>query len=259
MKILFFGDIFGRPGRTAVKRFLEEEKENLKVDLVIANSDNITSGRGPTEKTYREMIDAGIDVLTPGDHIWDQKEAPDLLSDKKTRISRPLNCPVSCPGKDFVELEVNGQKVVVVGLLGRVWTVEGVDSPFVKMDEFLKDRKNKIVIVDFHAEATSEKIALSYYLAGRVSAVLGTHTHVQTADEKIINGTAVICDVGTNGPADSVIGVKKEQSIKRFTTGMPVSFEVADGSVQINAVLVSVDDKSGEALSIERINKIIEP
>lgn len=258
MKILFFGDIFGRPGRNAIKRFLEEEKESLGVDLVIANSDNIASGRGPTIKTYQEMIEAGVDVLTPGDHIWDQKESVELLEDKKTRIARPLNFPDSVPGKKFVEIEVRGKKIVVVGLIGRVWTMEGLDSPFARTDEFLQEQRNKLVIVDFHAEATSEKVAMGHYLAGRVAAVLGTHTHVQTADEKIINGTAYISDTGLCGPADSIIGVVKEQSLKRFTTALPVVFEVAEGPAQINAVLFEIDDKTGEAKKIERIQRVYE-
>jgi len=255
MKVLFFGDIFGRPGREAVTRFLEEEKERLGADLVIANCDNIASGRGPTQKTYDEMIAAGVDVLTPGDHIWDQKEAINLVGDKKTKISRPSNCPKICPGKDFVEIEVKGKKVLVVGLIGRVWTMEGLESPFATMDEFLKEHKNQLVIVDFHAEATSEKVALGQYLAGRVAAVLGTHTHVQTADEKIIDGTAYISDTGACAPTDSVIGVVKEQSVNRFLTGMPVSFDVAEGPTQINAVLVEIDDKTFEAKKIERIQR----
>ncbi|MFA4891712.1 MAG: TIGR00282 family metallophosphoesterase, partial [Candidatus Gracilibacteria bacterium] len=243
MKVLFFGDIVGRAGRNAVKRFLSEEKGKIKPDLVIANSDNIASGRGPTLKTYEEIIQSGVDVLTPGDHIWDQKEVIELLESKKAKIARPLNFPKICPGKNHVEVEVKGKKVAVVGLVGRVWTLEGLDSPFAKMDEFLSEHQNKFVIVDLHAEATSEKVAMGHYLAGRVAAVLGTHTHVQTADEKVINKTAYISDTGSCAPTDSVIGVVKEQSLKRFTTGLPVIFDVAEGPCQINAVLVEIDEK----------------
>ncbi len=257
IKILFFGDIFGRPGRNAVKQFIEKNKVSLGVDLVIANSDNMTSGKGPNLKTYSEMIEAGVDVLTSGDHIWDQKEAIDLVEGKNYRIMRPANYPKTCPGKGSVEVEVKGRKVVISSLLGRVWTAEGLDSPFVVADEIIKDNKDKVIIFDFHAEATSEKIAFGHYVCGRASCVFGTHTHVQTADEKIISDTAFISDSGSCGPYDSVIGVVKGQSIKRFTTGMPMTFDVADGPVQINALLVEVDEKTAKAKSISRIQEII--
>jgi len=259
MKILFFGDIFGRPGRGAVKRFLEENRQKLGVDLVIANSDNVASGRGPTKKTCREMLEGGVDVLTAGDHIWDQKEVFEIFEQRDCRLLRPLNYPEGVPGRGYISLPIGGREVLIVSLLGRVWTAEGLDSPFSVMDKLLGERKEKIIVVDFHAEATSEKIALGHYLDGRVSAVLGTHTHVQTADEKILGeGTAYISDTGQCGPSDSVIGVKKQQSIKRFRTGLPVTFDVADGPTQINAVLVEIDPKTGRAKKIERITESYE-
>ena len=258
IKILFFSDIMGRPGRTAVKRFLEENKSKIKPDLVIANADNVASGRGPTAKTVDEMKDAGVDILTCGDHVFDQKEAEIVLQDS-SKLIRALNYPKGDPGQGFAIKKVGNTDVLIVSLLGRVWTAEGIDSPFSAMDEILKDRKEKVIIVDFHAEATSEKIALNHDLAGRVSAVIGTHTHVMTADERILKEhTAVISDSGFNGPYDSVIGVKSEQSIARFRTAMPVNFDLADGPVQVNAVLLEIDEDTGQAKSIKRIQEIFE-
>ncbi|MCX6809601.1 MAG: TIGR00282 family metallophosphoesterase [Candidatus Berkelbacteria bacterium] len=258
MKVLFFGDVFGRPGRSGIKRFIEENKTKNKIDLVIANVDNVASGRGPTQKTYRELLDAGVDVMTSGDHIWDRKEVSNILEEKNSKLLRPLNYPKLCPGKGSIEINIGGIVVLIVSMLGRVWTTEGLESPFDKIDEVIEKSKAKIKIIDFHAEATSEKIAFGRYVAGRVSAVLGTHTHVQTADERIINKTALISDVGFCGPNESVIGVEQDQSIKRFRTGMPVTFDVAEGPVQINAVVVTVDDKTGETKKIERIFEILD-
>jgi len=257
MKILFLGDVVGRTGRRVVARFLEAEKKNY--DLIIANADNVASGRGPTEKTYDEMLEAGVDVLTCGDHIWDQREVTRIFEKKNCRLVRPANYPEICPGKGWISFNILGQDVLIVSMLGRVFTAEGIDSPFQIIDEILKSNKEKIVIVDFHAEATSEKMAFGYDMAGKVSAVLGSHTHVQTSDERIIDGkTAYISDTGSCAAYESVIGVKHEQSIKRFRTGMPVTFEVAEGDAQINAVSIEIDEATGHAISIERINKIVE-
>ncbi len=256
LKILFFSDIVGRPGRAAVKKYLEENKSKIKPDLVIANADNIASGRGPTIKTVDEMIEAGIDILTCGDHVYDQKEASLVLQDSD-KLIRPLNYPKADPGRGYVAKKIKKTDVLIVNLLGRVWTAEGLDSPFSAMDELLKERKEKVIIVDFHAEATSEKIALSYDLAGKVSAVIGTHTHVMTADEQILkNHTAMISDSGFNGPHESVIGVVPDQSIYRFRTAMPIMFELAEGPSQVNAVLLEIDEKTGAAKSINRIQEI---
>lgn len=258
MKILFFGDIFGRPGRTAVKKFLEEQREVLGVDLVIANADNVASGRGPTNKTYQEMVDAGIDVVTCGDHIWDNSEVTESLQSKNSVLVRPANYPDQDPGKGVITVNVKGTEVLVAVFLGRVFTSEGLNSPFTKYDELVKNRKEKIKIIDFHAEATSEKYAFGYYTCDDASAILGTHTHVQTADEYIMEKAAYISDVGSCGPTDSVIGVKKEISLKRFLTGIPQRFEVSDGVAQINAVVVEIDEKTGQALSIKRINEVLD-
>lgn len=258
MKILILGDVFGRIGRNAVKQYLEDAREKLKLDLIIANADNVASGRGPTLKTYEEMIEAGIDVMTCGDHIWDQKEASEILTKRDSKLIRPANYPADCPGKGSISVEVKGQKVAIVALLGRVFTTEGLESPFTVADKVLADLKEKIIVVDFHAEATSEKNALGYYLADRVSAVVGTHTHVQTSDERIIDGCAYISDIGFCGARDSVIGVKKELSIQRFLSAMPLKYEAGEGRAQVNGVVITIDEKTGRAGSIERIFEIIE-
>lgn len=258
MKILFFGDIFGRPGRTVVKAFIESCKQDLKPDLIIANADNLASGRGPTLKTYEEMIEAGVDVLTCGDHIWDQSEALEILENKSSKLIRALNYPEKAPGCGFISIKVKGTDVLICSLLGRVFTAEGLDSPFNAYDKIVRPRKEKVKIIDVHAEATSEKYALGHYVSDDASAVIGTHTHVQTADEQIVNKCAYITDVGSTGPTDSVIGVQKELSIKRFLTGMPLKFEVSDTKAQVNAVVIDIDPKTGQAISIERINKVLD-
>jgi len=258
MKILFFGDIFGRPGRTIVKAFLESCKQDLKPDLIIANADNLASGRGPTLRTYEEMIEAGVDVLTCGDHIWDQNETLEVLESKASKLIRAINYPDRAPGRGLISIKVKGTDVLVCSFLGRVFTAEGLDSPFAKYDEIIRSRKERVKIIDFHAEATSEKYAFSHYVSDDASAVIGTHTHVQTADDQIVNKCAYITDVGSSGPTDSVIGVQKELSIKRFLTGMPLKFEVSDTKAQINAVVIDIDPKTGQAISIERINKVLD-
>jgi hypothetical protein len=259
IRVLFFPDIVGRPGRTAVKRYLSEKRDELKPDLVIADADNLASGRGPTIKTADEMLDDGIDVLTCGDHIWDQNEITDYLNNKDSKLLRPINYPKSSPGRGSLSFEVKGQKVLIISALGRVFTSEGLDNPFEVISEEIKSAKEKIIIVDFHAEATSEKVALGFFLAGKVSAVIGTHTHVQTSDERILKDhTAYISDSGSCAPYDSVIGVKAEQSIKRFTSGMPVKFDLAEGPTQVDAVLLEIDEKTGQAKSIKRIKEIFD-
>lgn len=255
MRILFFGDIFGRPGREAVKRFIDEQAESLKPDFIIANAENASSGRGPTSRTAKEILDYGVDLITLGDHCWDQKDLIDVLEENDTRVIRPLNYPAISEGIGFKKIAKGSHSLTVVSLLGRVFTTEGLDSPFQRIDELI-EREDGPFLIDLHAEATSEKEAIGNYVNGRAAAVLGTHTHVQTADEGILSGgTAYISDVGMCGPVDSVIGVKKELSIERFITGKPLKFEVAEGDTKINAVIIELDD-SGKALSIERINEI---
>jgi len=256
MRVLFMGDIVGKPGRTVIKKALPGLKKKEGIDFVIANGENAAGGSGLTPPICDELLSYGIDVITSGDHIWKKKEIVDYIS-TTDRVLRPLNYPAGAPGYGAVVVEsAGGDKVGVINLLGRVFMAP-LENPFAagrREAERLKE-KTPVIIVDIHAEATSEKIALGYYLEGMVSAVIGTHTHVQTADEKILpKGTAYISDCGMTGPFDGVIGRKKEQILARFLTQMPTHFEMAEGDVRINGVIVDVDAKTGEAEAITRVN-----
>ena len=256
IKVLYFGDIVGRIGRQAVRTYLEENKDKIKPDLIIANTDNVSSGKGPTVRAYEDMLDMGVDVLTCGDHIWDYAEAVNLLEDKNSKLIRPYNYPDICPGRGYINVTVGGIDVVVASMLGRVWTKEGLESPFTKTDELLSEVKSKVVIIDFHAEATSEKYAYAWDFAGKISAIIGSHTHVQTADAKIIEEfTGYTSDVGFCGPADSVIGVRPEDSIRVFRTGIKSALELAKGEAQINALILEIDETSGKCIGIEPISE----
>lgn len=263
IKILFIGDIVGSPGRAAIKALLPELKREESIDMVIANAENSAGGSGITPRTARDLFQSGCDVLTSGDHIWRRPEVMELLS-RDANILRPANFPQSTPGSGRVVFTTrSGLKVGVVCLLGRVYVDAMVTSPFVSIQEELKALKKDtdIVVVDIHAEATSEKVALGWFLDGKVSAVLGTHTHIQTADEKILpQGTAYITDVGMTGPYDSVIGRNKDKIIERFLTGMPTRFELGTKDIELHGALVEVDVSTGLAKSIKRINrKFTEP
>ncbi len=257
IKILFIGDIVGRPGRRAVCQFLAENKG--KYDFVIANGENLAAGKGMTFPKYEEMIQCGVNFFTSGNHIWNNDEFIPYLDDKKVKVIRPANYPESAPGRGSAEIKLkNGKKLLILNLQGRVFMKDDIEDPFVigknVIDEY---SKNYIIIVDFHAEATSEKIALGYYLDGKVAAVLGTHTHVQTADEKILaGGTAFISDVGMSGPENSVLGVKKEIIIEKFLTQLPLSHKVATGNSLFNAVELEVNPKTNLAEKIKRISRI---
>jgi len=244
------GDIIGRPGRQVVHKLLPGLREQYGLDLVIANGENTAGGFGLTSTTARELLDAGVDVLTSGNHIWAQKEIIPYL-DGEMPILRPLNYPPGVPGKGYL---INKQ-AMVVNLIGRTF-MANFDCPFRAMDKLLSEFKHRqpVIIVDFHAEATSEKVAMGQYLDGRVSAVLGTHTHVGTIDAQLLpQGTAYVTDVGMTGPINSVIGDDTESVLQRFLTMMPHRLSVGKGETILNAVLVSVDDKSGRATSIDRI------
>jgi len=244
------GDIIGKPGRQAVHKLLPGLREQYGLDLVIANGENTAGGFGLTSTTARELLDAGVDVLTSGNHIWAQKEIIPYL-DGEMPILRPLNYPPGVPGKGYL---INKQ-AMVVNLVGRTF-MANFDCPFRAMDKLLSEFKHRqpVIIVDFHAEATSEKVAMGHYLDGRVSAVLGTHTHVGTIDAQLLpQGTAYVTDVGMTGPINSVIGDDTESVLRRFLTMMPHRLSVGKGETILNAVLVSVDDKSGRATSIDRI------
>jgi len=257
MKVLFIGDIVGSPGRKAIKELVPGIVKKNKISCVIANAENAAGGSGITPPIAEELLGYGADVLTSGDHIWKKKEITEILN-SETRILRPLNYPKETPGFGSTVLETTtGVKVGVINLVGRVF-MQAVECPFRRCrEEVEKIRKTTSnIFVDIHAEATSEKIALGWFLDGLVTAVMGTHTHVQTADERVLpEGTAYITDAGMTGPFDSVIGRKKEQILNRFLTQMPTRFEMAEDDVRLNAVIVDFDEKTGKANSIERVQK----
>ena len=254
MRILFIGDIVGRPGRRAVEVLLPGLREEFQLDLILANVENAASGRGIQPASAKEIWDAGVQVFTGGNHIFDRAEGIDLIA-SDPRMVRPLNLPPGTPGRGVGLYEVGDATIAVVNLLGRVF-MRPVDCPFRAIDatlESLAGRTN-LVFVDFHAEASAEKIAFGWHLDGRVSACIGTHTHVQTADERVLpGGTAYLTDVGMTGPHDSVIGVRKEEAIRRMVSGLPVRFQTAEADVRLHAVFVEIDETSGRALRIERI------
>jgi len=258
MKILFLGDIFGSPGRASLSRELPELIRRYDVELVIANGENAAGGIGINPGIADSLLCTGVDVLTSGNHIYKKKEIYDYIRNQP-RLLKPVNFPPSTPGSGiyfFIDRKMGSPETAVISLCGRVF-VENLDCPFRKMDEILPEiqRRTRIIIVDFHAEVTSEKVAMGWYLDGRVSAVIGTHTHVQTADERILpKGTAYISDAGMVGSRDSVIGVKKELIIERFVKMMPQKFVVADDDCWINGVIIDIDDNSGHSKRIERIN-----
>lgn len=260
MKILFVGDIVGSPGRQAARELLPKLKKNKKIDFIIANAENAAGGSGLTPDIANELFDIGIDVITSGDHIWKKREIYDFLNADK-RILRPANYPKADPGRGVTIVESSdGINVGVMNILGRVF-LSAIECPFKTAQELAAQLKEKtpIIIVDIHAEATSEKIALGKFLDGSVSAVLGTHTHVQTADEAILTlGTAYITDVGMTGPFDSVIGRKTGQIIERFLTQMPAKFEVAAGDIRLQGAIIDIDDKTGKASRIERVHERLE-
>jgi len=257
MKILFIGDIVGSPGRKSVNKLLPGLKEEYSLDFVIANAENASGGSGIVPKVADELFNSGVDVITSGDHIWKKSEIYELLGREK-RILRPINFPASSPGKGSGIFKTKkGEKVGVINVNGRVF-MEALDCPFKTTLAAQKElvQEAKIIIVDIHAEATSEKVALGWYLDGKVSAVLGTHTHIQTADERILpQGTAYLTDAGMCGPYDSVIGRKVENVLERFITGLPVRFEVAEGNIQLHGAVLDIDEKTGKAGSIERVQR----
>ncbi len=252
IKVLFIGDIVGRPGRSALKRWLPSWKSSQKIDFVVANGENAAGGMGLTEKVFHELIGIGIDVITTGNHVWSKKEIYPVL-DTSDRLLRPANYPENVPGKGWTLCSVKGEKVMIINLEGRVF-MKALECPFKTAEALIKGFKGKVILVDFHAEATSEKIALGWYLDGKVTAVVGTHTHVQTSDETLLpKKTAYITDLGMTGPVDSVIGMKREVVLHRFLTQMPSRFEVASGKTVISGAVIQVDCETGRATSIERI------
>ena len=255
MRILMIGDVIGRPGRRAVREALPGLREEHAVDLAIANGENTAGGLGLTSETAKELFDSGVDVITSGNHIWDQKEIIPFLEGEMA-IIRPLNYPPGVPGRGYV---IMGE-VLVVNLLGRTF-MGNFDCPFRAVDRLLEDLVDRpaVIIADFHGEATSEKVAMGWYLDGRVSAVLGTHTHVGTVDVRLLpKGTAYVTDVGMTGPVDSVIGDDADAVIRRFLTQLPHRLSVGKGSLVLNSVLVDVDERTGRATGITRVDRNLE-
>jgi len=274
MKLLFIGDIVGQPGRNVVKTLLPKLREQHALDFVIANGENSAGGSGITPKTAEEIFSAGVDVITSGDHLWDQKEVMELLASEK-RFLRPLNYPAGTPGHGSGVFEIKAGSsrcddrtaqravpanlsIAVLNVQGRTFMQPPLENPFTLALEEVKRlrERTKIIFVDFHAEATSEKIAFGRFLDGQVSAVVGTHTHVQTADEQILpHGTAYLTDAGFTGPHDGCLGREIEPVIKRFLTGMPQRFEVAKNRVQLHGAVIEIDDANGKAIKIQRVSE----
>lgn len=256
VKLLFIGDIIGKPGRQVISRELHRLVDRYMVDLVIANGENAAGGFGITEETANELYKCGIDVLTSGNHIWDKKDSLNFIN-RAEKLLRPANYPDGTPGRgSALFTTAGGAKVAVLNLEGRVF-MNNLECPFRTADREISQlyTETPIIFVDFHAEATSEKTSLGWYLDGRVSALIGTHTHIQTADERILpGGTAYLTDAGMTGGFDSVIGVKKEEAITKFLSQLPVKFDVAKNNLRLNGVVVVVNEQTGKALSIERIN-----
>jgi len=255
VNILFIGDIVGKPGRMALARVLPDLKQEHSISFSIGNAENAAGGFGLTPDVADDLLGLGFDVLTSGNHIFDKREIIDYL-DRKDRVLRPANYPAATPGKGACLTQLgNGVQVGVLNLMGRVF-LDQIDCPFKKADEEVKKlrEQTRIIFVDMHAEVTSEKVAMGRYLDGKVSAVVGSHTHVQTADDRILaRGTAYLTDAGMTGPADSVIGIRTETVISRFLTRLPRRMETATGDGQVNGAVVSVDPETGHALKITRI------
>jgi metallophosphoesterase (TIGR00282 family) len=256
VRILFIGDVYGKPGRKAVRHFLPRLREQYHPDVVLANGENMAGGAGITRDTAREMFDLGVDALTTGNHVWDQREAIEYL-DEEPRIVRPLNWPPGTPGRAWTDVSVNGETLTVVNVQGRVF-MKSLDDPFRGMDALLLQLEGrKHIFVDVHAEATGEKQALGFYLDGRVSALVGTHTHVPTADAHVLpKGTAYITDVGMVGPRDSIIGSDPTAIIDRYLTQMYRRLEMGRGPVMFNAVVIELAS-DGHATSIQLVQDLL--
>ena len=257
MKLLFLGDIVGRPGRDLIRRHVRALASRYDADLVIANGENAAGGAGITRDNMLEIRSAGVDVITTGNHVWDKRETLEFIGNEP-RLLRPANYPDGTPGTGSCVVDAkNGVRVGVINVMGRVF-LHAIDDPFRAAErEIARVRGDgaQVIFVDVHAETTSEKIALSYYLDGKVTAVIGTHTHVQTADERILaGGTACLTDVGMTGPHDGVIGIDKDAIIARFLSGLPARFETASGDPRLNGVIINVDPSNGRATGITRLS-----
>ena len=259
MKLLFIGDIVGKPGRKAVRYFLPRLRETLGLDFIVANGENSAGGSGITPATASEIFEAGVDVITCGDHLWDQREVVSLLNNEP-RFVRPKNYPEGTPGQGFCVQQIGGLPPIgVLNLQGQTF-MKPIENPFYAADAAVDELREQtpIILVDMHAETTSEKIAMGRFLDGRVSAVIGTHTHVQTADEHIFpGGTAFLCDAGCTGPQESILGREIEPIIQRFLTYQPQRFAVASKRVTLNGAVIDIDELSGKATSIERVSELL--
>ena len=268
MRILFFGDIVGKPGREAIKKILPKLKEKYEPDLVFANGENLAHGKGITEESVKEVLSAGIDYLTLGNHTFAIKGASDILENKKMSVIRPANWAPNTPGRGCAQISLRSKKILLVNLIGRVYMGQQFDNPFSAIDEILEEyslgkesgkEHVSAIIVDWHAEATSEKMIMGWYLDGKVSAVLGTHTHIGTDDWRVLpGGTAYVTDIGMVGPQNSVLGVDKDIILKRFLTQINYRMEVAQGPVLAEVMLLTLDDKTGLAQDIQKIKEIVE-
>jgi len=255
MKLLFLGDIAWRSGREIVKRFLPDLRREFDLDLVVANGENAAHGKGLSIETYEELRSAGVDWLTSGDHIWKVKEFLPYLDRSEIQVLRPYNYE-GAPGRGMVTIEVGAQQVTLANLMGTVFTNQHVRNPFFAADEIVEQAQG-FTFIDFHAEATSEKNTLGHYLDGRIGALVGTHTHVPTADERILSGgTAYMTDAGMCGPLDGSIGVSIDSVLPTFLHGIPSKHEEAEGAAQLNGVVMTVE--SGQATAIERVRRVLE-
>lgn len=259
INVLMIGDIVGNVGMNAVRDMLPKLKDEYNIDMIIANGENAADGNGITYELVRELYDYDVDVITMGNHVWDKKEITNFI-DEENALIRPANFPDTAPGNGYVIYKLsNNLKVGVVNLLGTVF-LQPLISPFAIIENIIDEIKKEtsIIILDFHAETTSEKVAMGWFLDGKVTGVFGTHTHIQTADERILpEGTAYITDVGMTGPRNSVLGVKRDLVIQKFVTQMPVRFEIAKGKGQFNGIVLSIDPFTGKATSIERVQKFL--
>lgn len=254
MKLLFVGDVYGESGRQMIIDYLPRLKKKYQPTLTVVNGENSAHGKGMTKAIYHQLLESGADVLTMGNHTWDNKDIFEWV-DEAERLVRPANFPEGTPGVGMRIVKVSGVRAAVVNLQGRVF-LPALDDPFRVADRLVKQaqKETPLIFVDFHAETTSEKLALGWYLDGKVSALIGTHTHVQTADERILpEGTAYLSDVGMNGPYNGIIGVARADVTRRFLTSLPVRFEMADGPAQLSAVLIDMDNRTGRAKTIERL------
>jgi 2',3'-cyclic-nucleotide 2'-phosphodiesterase len=254
LRFLIVGDVYGRPGRAAFAKYTPKIRAEKKIDVVIVNGENSAGGKGITRKSLDALYHGGADIITSGNHIWDKKDVLEFI-DTEPFLIRPANYPEGAPGRGYCVYPFRAKNVGVMNLSGRAF-MPALDCPFQKVEDLLRDMKQDcdIIILDFHAETTSEKMAMGWYLDGRVNAVVGTHTHIQTADDRLLpGGTAYITDLGMVGPWNSVLGVRRECILEKFTTGRPVRFEPAEGPAVYSAVIIETDDVTNRTLSIERV------